>query len=138
MLKKVHHIGVVVKDLEGALQDYADALGVVPSGIHEVPKQGVRVAFFPVGESRIELVQPTDPESGVARFLEKRGEGIHHICLEVDDLRAALAALKAKGARLIDEEPRQGAEGLVAFVHPASLHGVLLELVQVEHGDVPR
>ncbi len=134
MLKRIHHVGIVVKDLEEALRDYAEALGVAPSPVHEVPKQGVRVAFFPVGESRLELVQPTDPESGVSRFLEKRGEGIHHICLEVDDIRAALAALKAKGARLIDEEPRRGAEGLVAFVHPASMHGVLLELVQLEQG----
>lgn len=131
MLKKVHHIGVVVKDLEKALEDFADALGVAPGGIHEMPERSLRLAFFPVGDSRVELVQPTDPESSVARFLEKRGEGIHHICLEVDDIRAALADLKAKGVRLVDEEPRPGAEGLVAFVHPASMHGVLLELVQV-------
>ncbi|MGQ9567252.1 MAG: methylmalonyl-CoA epimerase [Anaerolineae bacterium] len=137
MCKKVHHIGIVVKDLEEAVRDYAGMLGVAPGGTHEVPKQGVRVAFFPVGESRIELVQPTDPESGVSRFLEKRGEGIHHLCLEVEDIRATLADLKAKGVRLIDEEPRQGAEGLVAFVHPASMHGVLLELVQVTHEETP-
>ncbi|MGC8838100.1 MAG: methylmalonyl-CoA epimerase [Anaerolineae bacterium] len=135
MLKRVHHIGLVVKDLEGALQDFVDALGVAPGGIHEMPERGLRLAFFPVGESRIELVQPTDPESSVARFLERRGEGIHHICLEVDDIRAALADLKAKGVRLVDEEPRPGAEGLVAFVHPTSMHGVLLELVQSERED---
>lgn len=135
MLKRVHHIGIVVKDLEEAVRDYTDALGMEPEGTHEISRLGVRIAFFPVGESHVELVQPTDPDSGVARFLEKRGEGIHHICLEVDDIHAALADLKAKGVRLIDEEPRQGVEGLVAFVHPKSMHGVLVELIQRPEGE---
>ncbi|MCK4471771.1 MAG: methylmalonyl-CoA epimerase, partial [Anaerolineae bacterium] len=89
-----------------------------------------RIAFLPVGESEIELVEPLTAESGVARFLEKRGEGLHHICLEVDDIEAALQDLAAKGIRLIDEQPRRGAHGRVAFLHPKSTHGVLIELIE--------
>ena len=110
---------------------YRDALGLEVSEPEEVAAQKVRVAMLPIGESRIELLEGTSADSPIARFLEKRGPGIHHIAVRVDDIRAALANLKQKGARLIDEEPRKGAGGcLVAFVHPSSTGGVLLELVE--------
>ncbi|MDX6528590.1 MAG: methylmalonyl-CoA/ethylmalonyl-CoA epimerase [Blastocatellia bacterium] len=110
---------------------YRDALGLEVSEPEEVADQKVRVAMLPIGESRIELLEGTSDDSPIARFLEKRGPGIHHIAVRVDDIRAALANLKEKGARLIDEEPRKGAGGcLVAFVHPSSTGGVLLELVE--------
>ncbi len=110
---------------------YRDMLGLDVAETEEVAGQKVRVAMLPIGESRIELLEATSADSPISRFLEKRGPGIHHIAVRVDDIRAALADLRAKGARLIDEEPRQGAGGcLVAFVHPSSTGGVLLELVQ--------
>ena len=110
---------------------YRDALGLAVVETEEVTEQRVRVAMLPIGESRIELLEATSADSPISRFLEKRGPGIHHIAVRVDDIRVALADLKQKGARLIDEEPRKGAGGcLVAFVHPSSTGGVLLELVQ--------
>ena len=138
MIKKIDHIAIVVRSIEEALHAYEGALGLELSGVEEMPEDAVRVAFLPVGESEIELVQPltTDTStklstsSGVAKFLEKRGEGLHHICLEVEDLEAALHDLAAKGIRLIDEQPRQGAHGRVAFLHPKSAHGVLIELIE--------
>jgi len=130
MFKKVNHIGIVVSDLDQAMEDYRDGLGLVPAGTHDLPERGLRLAFFPVGESQIELLQSLDPDSGVSRFLEKRGEGIHHLCLEVDDIYAALEELRAKGVPLIDETPQEVPAGLIAFVHPKGMHGVLLELLQ--------
>ncbi|MGQ9584217.1 MAG: methylmalonyl-CoA epimerase [Anaerolineae bacterium] len=130
MFTRVHHIGIAVSDLEQAAEDYRRSLDMEFSDVQEVQGGGVRLAFFPVGESSIELVQPTDPDSGLARFLEKRGEGIHHICLEVEDVHAALEELQARGVVLIDKEPREGGEGLVAFLHPKGMHGVLIELIQ--------
>ena len=131
MITKVDHIGVAVEGLAEALEPYQEGLGITPSAIEEVADQGVRIAFLPVGDTEIELLEPTSPESPVARFLERRGEGLHHICLEVDDLEATLGKLKAQGIRLIDETPRDGGRGKrVAFVHPRGLHGVLLELTQ--------
>jgi len=130
MLKKVDHIGIVVRDIEEALKVYRDALGLPLAHIQEVPEQRVRIAFLPVGDCEIELVEPTTADSGVARFLEKRGEGLHHICFEVNDIEAALRELAAKGLQSIDEQPRQGAMGQVAFLHPRSAHGVLIELVE--------
>jgi methylmalonyl-CoA epimerase len=127
---KIDHIGIVVQDLAAALQVYETALGLPLTEIVDVPDQQVKVAFMPVGESNIELVQPTSDGTGVARFLEKRGEGIHHICIEVEDIEEALDRLKAYAVPLIDKEPRQGAHGRVAFVHPKGTHGVLLELVE--------
>jgi len=126
------HIGVVVQDIRQALEAYEGALGLPPREIREVPDQKVQVAFLPVGESNIELVQPLADDTGIARFLEKHGEGIHHICLEVDDIDAALARLREHGIPLIDEAPRQGAHGRVAFVHPKGMHGVLIELLEHE------
>jgi methylmalonyl-CoA epimerase len=130
VIKKVDHIAIVVRSIEEALKTYEEVLGLELADIVEVPEQAVKVAFLPVGESEIELVEPLTVESGIAKFLEKRGEGLHHICLEVDDIEAALRDLRAKGMRLIDRKPRQGAHGRVAFLHPKSTHGVLIELVE--------
>jgi len=130
VIKKIDHIAIVVHNIEEALQVYEGALGLELAEVKEVPEQAVRIAFLPVGESEIELVEPLTAESGIARFLEKRGEGLHHICLEVDDIEAALQDLAAQGVRLIDEQPRQGAHGRVAFLHPKSAHGVLIELIE--------
>jgi methylmalonyl-CoA/ethylmalonyl-CoA epimerase len=128
---KIDHIGIATGGIEDALAFYRDSLGLEVTETEEVAEQLVRVAMLPIGESRIELLEATSADSPIARFLEKRGPGIHHIAVRVDDIRAALANLRQKGARLIDEEPRQGAAGcLVAFVHPSSTGGVLLELVQ--------
>jgi len=129
---RIDHIAIVVEDLEQALRVYRDALGLPLSHVQTIPEQDVKIAFLPSGESEIELLEPINPESGVARFLAKRGEGLHHICLEVDDIKATLAALAEAGMELIDEQPRQGPHGQVAFVHPRSAHGVLLELLERE------
>ncbi|MBC7339837.1 MAG: methylmalonyl-CoA epimerase [Firmicutes bacterium] len=127
---KVHHIGIAVRNLEEALATYR-ALGLQAGGQEEVPGQGVRLAFLPAGEARLELLEPLRPDSAVGRFLESRGEGVHHLCLEVDDIEAALERARQAGIRLVDERPREGAHGArVAFLHPRSLHGVLLELWQ--------
>ena len=130
MLKKIDHIGIVVRSIEEALKAYRDALGLPLAHVQEVPEQKVKIAFLPIGDCEIELVEPTAADSGVARFLEKRGEGLHHICFEVEDIEAALRDLAARGLRLIDRQPRQGAIGRVAFLHPKSAHGVLIELVE--------
>jgi len=129
---KINHIGIVVRDIEEALAVYRDGLGLELTRVEERPDRGVRIAFLPAGDSDIELVQPTTEEGGVASFLEKRRGGLHHICLEVEDIKAALAELREKGFKLIDEQPRQGPHGeRVAFVHPKSAHGVLLELYEL-------
>lgn len=128
---KIDHIGIATRGIQDAMAFYHDALGLDVTETEEVAEQMVRVAMLPIGESRIELLEATSADSPIARFLEKRGPGLHHIAVRVDDIRAALGKLKQKGARLIDEEPRKGAGGcLVAFVHPSSTGGVLLELVQ--------
>jgi methylmalonyl-CoA/ethylmalonyl-CoA epimerase len=128
---KVDHIGIATPSIEEALKFWRDALGLEVKHTETVEEQGVHVAMLPAGEPRVELLEPTGPESPVAKFLEKRGPGIHHIAVRVSDIRAALARLKREGARLIDEEPRVGAGGcLVAFVHPSASGGVLLELVE--------
>jgi methylmalonyl-CoA/ethylmalonyl-CoA epimerase len=129
---KINHLGIATKGIDEALKFWGDALGLENVHTETVEDQKVRVAMLPVGESRIELLEPISEDSPISKFLEKRGGGIHHIAVEVEDIRAALAKLKSEGARLIDEEPRNGAEGcLVAFVHPGSTGGVLLELVEV-------
>jgi methylmalonyl-CoA/ethylmalonyl-CoA epimerase len=131
---KLEHIGIATRSLDDALHFWRDALGLEVWHTEIVEEQKVRVAMLPVGEPRIELLEPTSNDSPVAKFLEKRGAGIHHIAVRVDDIRATLLRLKESGARLIDESPRVGAGGcLVAFVHPTSAGGVLLELV--EHTD---
>jgi len=128
---KINHLGIATKDIEETLKFYENALGLKNVHTEVVEDQKVRVAMLPIGESRIELLEPTSEDSPISKFLEKRGGGIHHIAVEVEDIEAALLKLKAEGARLIDEQPRIGAENcLVAFVHPSSTSGVLLELVQ--------
>jgi len=128
---KIDHIGIATDGIDQAASFYRDSLGLSIEEIEEVPSQKVRVAMLPVGESRIELLEPTSEDSPISKFLAKRGPGIHHIAVQVDDIEAALRDLKARGARLIDEQPRTGAGGcLVAFIHPSSTGGVLLELVQ--------
>jgi len=128
---KVDHIGIATPTIAEGLAIWRDALGFEPDSTEEVAEQGVRVCMLPVGDTHVELLEPLSTESAVGRFLSKRGPGIHHIAIEVRDIKASLAELKQKGARLIDETPRVGARGcLVAFVHPSSTNGVLLELVQ--------
>ncbi len=131
MKATLDHIGIAVKDLAAAVAFYRDALGLEIEAPEEVASQQVRAHFVPVGESKLELLEATAPESPIARYVDKRGPGLHHITLRVEDIHAAVAHLKARGARLIDQEPRPGAEGsLIAFVHPAATHGVLVELKQ--------
>jgi len=128
---KIDHIGIATAQLDQALALWRDSLGLEVDATEEVTEQGVRVAMLPIGETHIELLEPLSETSPVGRFLEKRGPGIHHVAIRVSNINDALAKLKEKGARLIDETPRKGARGcLVAFVHPASTNGVLLELVQ--------
>ena len=129
MYLKIEHIGIAVKSLETALPLYSEAFGMDVDRIETVPDQKTRVGLIPVGESRLELLEATNADSAVARFIEKRGEGIHHICLQVDDLEALICRLKTAGIRMVDDKPRRGADGcLVAFVHPSSAGGVLFEL----------
>jgi methylmalonyl-CoA epimerase len=131
MKARLDHIGIAVSGLADALAFYRDALGLEVSPPHDVPTEHVRAVFVPVGESSLELLEATAPDSAIGRFVERRGPGLHHITLTVPDLDAALAALAARGVRLIDHEPRPGAHGSrVAFVHPSSAGGVLLELKQ--------
>jgi len=134
MLTKINHIGIAVKSLDDSLPFYRDNLGMAFAGIEVVSEQKVRVAMLQVGESKIELLEPTSDDSPVARFIEKNGPGIHHLAFEVEDLEAAIARLMAEGARMIDEKPRVGAHGSrIAFVHPKSSNGVLTELCQCKH-----
>ena len=131
MIKKIDHIAVAVKDVEKAAEFYEKVLGLELRGIEEVEGMDVKVGFIPIGDTRIELVQPLDPKSGVAKFIEKRGEGIHHICYEVDNVKEALETCKERGAVLIDDTPRKGAHNsLVGFIHPKSTGGVLTELTE--------
>ena len=131
MLKKIHHLGSAVNDLEQAVNVLKEAFNLEVGGIEEVPSQQVRVAFLPVGESRLELLEPTSEESAVGKFLAKRGEGFHHVAFETDSIEEALKLAESKGLRLIDKQPRPGAHGTkVAFIHPKSTFGVLVELVQ--------
>jgi methylmalonyl-CoA/ethylmalonyl-CoA epimerase len=125
---KIDHIGIAVKNLAESAKLY-EMLGIASAGAEEVAEQKVKVCFFPVGDSEIELLESTSPDGPIAKYIEKNGEGIQHMALRVDDLEAALAELKAKGVRLIDEKPRYGAGGAkIAFVHPKSTGGILLEL----------
>ena len=128
---KIDHIGIATRELDDALALWRDALGLEVDSTEAVAEQGVRVAMLPIGETHIELLEPLSDSSPVGKFLQKRGPGIHHIAIKVTDIRKSLDELKTKGARLIDETPRVGANGcLVAFVHPTATNGVLLELVQ--------
>jgi methylmalonyl-CoA/ethylmalonyl-CoA epimerase len=129
------HVGIAVETIRDARRLY-EALGLGVEGIEEVIEQGVKVAFLPVGDTRIELLEPIDAESPIARHLERRGAGLHHICIRVEDIRAAMRRLAAEGYRLLSDEPQRGAEGcLVCFVHPRTAGGVLLELSQPDVSD---
>jgi methylmalonyl-CoA/ethylmalonyl-CoA epimerase len=134
MLNRIYHLGYAVEDIEAASQFYRENFGAMPGDPEVVEEQGIVATMFEVGESSIELVQPTRPDSPVGKFLAKRGEGIHHVAFEVDDLREALSELRRNGVNLIDEEPRKGAGGMkIAFVHPEGAFGVLTELVELPH-----
>ena len=135
MIKKVNHIAIAVKDLDQAAIFYQNSLGLHLSGGEVVAEQKTKVGFFKIGESNIELVQPMEPGSPLDKFLETRGPGIHHICLEVDDIEAEIKSLLARGVAMIDQKPRLGAHhSKVAFIHPKSSNGVLIELVELPRG----
>lgn len=129
MVLKIHHVGIVVEKLQIAYEFYRDALGLPLIREAEIPDQGVRAALLAAGESQVELIEPIAAGTGVARFLAKRGEGLHHLCFEAENISAELGELKAKGVALIDQVPRPGLAGLVAFIHPSACAGVLVELV---------
>ncbi len=131
--KRIDHIAVVVRDLDAALRVYHDVLGLPLERVEEVPAEKVKVAFLPLpeGDSEVELVQPTADDTGIARYLAKRGEGMHHICFEVEDIEAAMSDLSAAGLKVLEEKPRLGSQGQkYVFIHPKTAHGVLIELYQ--------
>ena len=128
---KINHVAIVVQDIDAALNFWEQTFGLELDHVEDVPSQKSKVAFLPLGESEIELVQPTTSDSGLANFLEKRGEGMHHICIEVEDIDAALAELKSKGVRLINEVPEELPGRKMAFIHPKAANGVLVELYQL-------
>jgi methylmalonyl-CoA/ethylmalonyl-CoA epimerase len=130
-IKKINHIAIVVENIEDALGFWQDQLGLDVDHVEEVPSQASKVAFMPVGEGEIELVEPTEKETGLGKYLEKRGEGMHHLCIEVDDIDGMLQNLKAKGVRLIDEEPHDLPGRRMAFIHPKASNGVLIELYEI-------
>lgn len=131
-IKAIHHVAVVVEDMEKSLAFWRGALGIELHELRDVPAEKSQVAFLPLAGAEVELVMPTADDSGIAKYLAKRGPGMHHLCLEVDDIESMLAQLKAKGVRLINEEPRAGADGKrYAFIHPESTGGVLVELYQI-------
>jgi methylmalonyl-CoA epimerase len=131
---RIHHVAVVVRSIEDSLGLYRDLLGMPLEAVTDIPADRVRIAFLGVGESKVELVEPTDDTTGVARFLAKQGEGFHHVCFEVANLSEELTRLAIEGIELIDSAPRRGAEGPVAFLHPRSCHGVLVELIEAPGG----
>ena len=133
MPKRIDHVAIIVRNIEQALEFYRDTLGIEPSEIKEVPTEQVRIAFLPMGGpggSEIELIEPTTSDSSLTKFLDKRGEGMHHICLEVENIDDALQEMLAKGAAVLDKQPRIAAEGRAIFLHPKGTNGVLLELLQ--------
>ena len=134
MLKKIHHVGVVVNSADEALKFYRDALGLEVTVDRVIEDQGVRGVLLAIGNSEIELLEPTRADTGVARYLETRGEGLHHICFESDDVNAELDGAKAKGIEVIDEAPRPGLAGMICFLHPKANHGVLVEFATPTEG----
>ncbi|TMC86004.1 MAG: methylmalonyl-CoA epimerase [Chloroflexi bacterium] len=133
MPRRIDHVAIIVRNIEQALVFYRDTLGIIPSEIKEVPTEQVRIAFLPMGGpggSELELIEPITPNSSLTRFLEKRGEGLHHICLEVADIDAALAEMQEKGVPVLDKQPRIAASGRAIFLHPKGTNGVLLELLE--------
>lgn len=133
MARRIDHVAIIVRNLEQALIFYRDTLGLAPREIKDVPTEEVRIAFLPLGGpggSEIELIEPTNAASSLSRFLEKRGEGLHHLCLEVEDIDASLREMREQGAVVLDQEPRIAAEGRAIFLHPKGTNGVLLELLE--------
>lgn len=130
-IKKINHVAIVVENIDTALAFWRDQLGLELDHIEDVPSQASKVAFLPVGEGEVELVEPTDPESGLAKYLEKHGEGMHHICVEVDDIDEMLKILSGKGVRLINVEPIDLPGRRMAFIHPKAANGVLVELYEI-------
>lgn len=130
MLKKIHHVGIVVRSLDEAYRFYRDTLGLKVHKEATVEDQGVKAALLTIGNSEIELLEPINEHGGVAKFLEKRGEGLHHICFETDDIAAELEQTKQKGIAVIDQKPRVGLAGMICFLHPKANHGVLIEYAQ--------
>ena len=126
----VDHVGIAVKDIDETMRFFQEVFDVPPGEIKELPDQGVKGVLLPVGQTRLELLQPLSADSPVGRFLERRGEGLHHLAFHVDDIAQKLQTLKDKGLELIDQAPREGLSGTIAFVHPKSVHGILTELVQ--------
>ena len=127
---RIDHVAIAVKDLDDALAFYREALGLEVTGRREVPAEGVEIAFLPTDDTEIELISPLDPENSIGRFLEKRGEGIHHLCVGVEDIEAAVAQLKDEGARVLSEIKSHADGTRYVFIHPKSTHGVLMELYQ--------
>ena len=132
-IKKMNHVAVVVEDIDSSLAFWEGALGIKVEKVEDVPAQKAKVAFLPVGDGKVELVQPTDPESGIGKFLNERGGGMHHLCLEVDDITGMLTQLKEKGVKLINESPLEMEGRKIAFIHPKSASGVLVELYELTH-----
>ena len=130
MLSRIHHVGIVVRNLEQAYGFWRDVLGLPVHKVATVQDQGVRAALLTIGESEIELLEPLSETSGIGKFLVKRGEGLHHLCFATADVAADLEAARAKGIRLIDQQPRPGLAGMICFLHPTSTHGVLVEYAQ--------
>ena len=133
MPRRIDHVAIIVRNLEQALSFYRDTLGIAPGEIQEVPTEQVRIAFLPLGGpegSQLELIEPTPANVSLNKFLDKRGEGLHHVCLEVENVDASLESLKEKGAAVMDQQPRLAAEGRAIFLHPKSSNGVLLELLE--------
>lgn len=130
MIEKVHHVGVVVRDIEAAMRFYRDTLGLHLHKLETIEEQGVKAALLTLGDSEIELLEPVVPDTGVARFLERKGEGLHHVCFQVDDVERDLAALKDAGTEMIDQTTRIGIAGRICFLHPNATHGTLVELCQ--------
>jgi methylmalonyl-CoA/ethylmalonyl-CoA epimerase len=133
-LGKIHHVALIVRSIDDASRFWRDTLGLELEEVMDIAQDRVRIAFLAVGESKVELVEPTDDSTGVARFLETKGEGFHHVCFEVPNLSETLLRLEIDGLELIDSAPRRGAEGPVAFIHPRSCHGVLVELIEAPGG----
>jgi len=131
-IKRINHIAILVEDMDASLRFWQEMLGIDPSRVTDLPAEASRIAFLPLGETEIELVQPTTSDSGISRYLEKRGPGMHHLCLEVTDLLGLLEQLKANGVQLINDEPKVSEDGrMYAFIHPKSANGVLIELYQL-------
>lgn len=139
MIQKVHHVGIVVRDMEQAMRFYRDTLGLHVHKLETIQEQGVKAALLNVGDSEIELLEPVIPDTGVARYLERRGEGLHHICFQVDDVESDLEALKQRGTEMIDQATRIGLAGRICFIHPNAMDGALVELCQPldEQGSPP-